>query len=147
MKVLDFIFGSSVEVVIAHAATAGKHVDLSDQRPISRFTTIRSADGKVLDHAHYFVVKASGSSMASSGIQDGTKLVAKRITSDLVPKINPGAIVVVDGPAQYSNARHRLRIFAGVENGKVKFRESSSDKQHKDRPANQIVGVITHIMP
>jgi hypothetical protein len=146
MKLLDFVFGPPFEVVVAHAATAGKDVDLSDQRPFSRFTTLRSVTGEVLDPTQHFLVKASGASMVGRGIQDGAKLVARRVTGDLVSKIQPGAIVVVDGPARYSNARHRLRIFAGIENGKVRFSESSSDKQHKDRPASQIVGVITHTM-
>lgn len=145
--IVDRIFGQPFEVVVAHAALANKHVDLSEERPLSRFITLRANDGAPLDPEDYFVIKASGRSLAEHGVEDGAMLVARRVTPDLLPRLADGALVVVHGRAKDSNTGRRLRVFAGLDDNVVRFSDGSGGLKRRSRPANEVVGVVTHTLP
>ncbi len=147
MKILQSLLGRPLEVYVAHAARARKNVDLSAQSPVSLFTTIRTSNGVYLEPDDYFMVIAEGSSLAGRGIKNGARLLARRINPDMLPKVSKGATVVVNAMADWSNTGRRLRVFRGLNQGKVEFENDAEGHSHRARLANEVVGVITHVVP
>lgn len=144
MTWIDAVFGRPILQVVAHAARASRSVNLAVERPLSRFVTIKSSDGQKIDADQSFVVIASGDSLVSKGISRGDKLLARKIVIDDIKRIARGAVLVVNGPAEYSNTGRRLRVFSHAQDKMVYFSPEDGSSQFKGRPLDQIEGVVTH---
>lgn len=143
-SIIDMLFGKPMEIISAHAALANKVTGHHEARRLSRFITVQTQSGEVLDNDKHFVVTVAGCSMEEKGIRDGDRLIARKVEPGEVDTIPEGSVVVVDGPAAYSDVRSRLRVLKGFDAGKALFEPYSQNKPPRDRPAADILGVITH---
>lgn len=135
-------------MIVAHAAKADKVVEAIGTRKFSRFTTLRSTDGELLDPADHSIVKVAGHSLDAFGIHNDNYLVVRSVDfrppAELLP-LHKGQIVLVDAPAGGSNVRHRLRAFSHWEGREASFIDAK--KRYRNRPASEIVGIVTHKLP
>lgn len=145
MKIFDTLFGSPLRVVVAHAARARKPLDLSLEKPISRFTTLKTDNGEILDSRDYFIVVAEGGSLAHRGVPNNSRMFARYLSPELLRRVAPGAMVVVNAKAEASNTGRRLRVFKSFDGKKVTFEDDASGEPHSTRNPSDLEGVITNM--
>jgi hypothetical protein len=145
MTIFDSLFGPEVKVVVAHAARARKPLDLSLERPLSRFTTLKTSKGKTLDSRQYFIVVALGDSLLHRGVPNKSRMFARYVTPDMLHSIAPGALVVVNAKAEASNTGRRLRVFKSFDGQKVIFEDDAAGEPHSIRDTGALEGVITNM--
>lgn len=106
---------------------------------------LRDERGSLVNVDEKFIGTAVRDSMASFGIPNGSTFIGDFVRDKR--DLKPGDIVVVDGVHAHSATGLRLRKIETVRSdGILEFVPDSLDRSHRQRPADEVVARVTHVV-
>lgn len=93
-----------------------------------------------------FVGVADGNSMASFDIPHHATFIADYLGPEDASSLVYGDIIVIDGPAEFSETGLRLRVFAQISQGEFTLLRDGFGRQPRTRPVSELRVKVTHVV-